>query len=135
VVEGRLATDRPHAFEFFGSYSLQSKVGETRFSPVFFAMSGTPLTTEFNVISTTPVYGNGLDDYGRTPVYSNMDFGITHDFRLGNLPERYRLRVGFEFFNLFNQSTVTSRYMGYVHANDGQIQFDHEADVFKGFDY
>ncbi len=135
VVEGRLATDRPHAFKFFGSYSLKSKAGETRFAPVFFAMSGTPLTTEVNIISTTPVYVNGRGDYGRTPVYSNMDFGITHDFKLGNLPERYRLRVGFEFFNLFNQSTITSRYMSYVHANDGQIQFEHEADVFKGFDY
>jgi hypothetical protein len=135
LVEGRLATDRPHALKFFGTYALKSKLGETRFSPVFFVMSGTPLTTEVNVISTTPMYVNGRGDYGRTPVYSNTDFGITHDFRLGNLPERYRVRIGFEVFNLFNQSTVTDRWMGYVHPNDGQIQFEHEADVFKGFDY
>jgi hypothetical protein len=133
LVYGRLATDRPHAFKLFGSYIFRSRAGETRFSPVWFLMSGTPLTTEVYAVSSVPIFVNGRGDMGRTPTFSNLDLAVTHEFRIRS--ERYRAKVGFEFFNLFNQSTVTDRYVRYTHPNDGQIAFEHEADFFKGFDY
>lgn len=133
LVYGRLATDRPHAFKLFGSYIFRSRAGETRFSPVWFLMSGTPLTTEVYAVSSVPIFVNGRGDMGRTPVFSNLDLAVTHEFHIKS--DRYRAKVGFEFFNLFNQSTVTDRYVRYTHPNDGQIAFEHEADFFKGFDY
>ena len=133
LVYGRLATDRPHAFKFFGTYALNSKLGETRFSPILFVLQGTPVTTEVEAVSTVPVFVNGRGDLGRTPTYSNLDFAFAHEFRFS---ERYRAKFNFEIFNIFNQSTVTSRAVNYIHPNDGgYIAFEHEADFFQGFDW
>ncbi|MEK7407174.1 MAG: TonB-dependent receptor [Acidobacteriota bacterium] len=135
LVYGRLATDRPHTLKFFGSYTLRTKAGETMFSPNFYAYSGTPLTTEVQMVSSVPIFANGRGDLGRTPVYSNTDFLVGHDFKLAPAQERYRLRVEMNITNLFNQSTVVNKNVNYVHANDGQVNFDNEVDFFKGFDY
>jgi hypothetical protein len=134
LVEGRLATDRPHAFKFFGSYSLKSKVGSTGFGPSFFLMSGTPLTTEVDVISSTPVYVNGRGDMGRTPVYSQTDFLFSHEFGFGESARKVRFEANVT--NLFNQSTVTNRSQNLLHPSYGEhISFKNQADFFKGFDY
>jgi hypothetical protein len=134
LVEGRLATDRPHAFKFYGSYTLNSKLGHTSFGPSFFLMSGTPLTTEVNVISTTPVYVNGRGDMGRTPVYSQTDFLISHEYQFGESVRRLRFEANIT--NLFNQSTITNRAQNLLHPNYTQyLSFDNQTDFFKGFDY
>lgn len=131
--EGLLATDRPHTFKFYGAYTLRSKLGETNFGPNFWVFSGSPLTTEMNIISSTPVYVNGRGDMGRTPVFSQTDLYVYHEVRMG---ERYRFKIDANITNLFNQSTVTNRYQNYLHRQDGSyLQFENEADFFKGFDY
>lgn len=133
-VYGLLATDRPHTFKLFGSYSLRSRVGSTSLSPVFQAFTGTPLSTEAGVISL-PILVNGRGDLGRTPVYTNTDLQIGHEFKLPRAREGLRVRVQGDLFNLFNQGNVTNSYVRYNHSSDGNLQFARQADIFKGFDY
>jgi len=131
--EGRLSTDRPHTFKFFGAYTLNHKLGATTFSPNLFLYSGFPLTTQMNAISSVPVYPYGRGDMGRTPVYFSSDFNVMHEFKPFTNHETLKLRVELTVFNLFNGSTVTNKddYLG--HVDDGQLQFDNDADIFKGF--
>lgn len=130
---GRLATDRPHTFKFFGGYILPSKLGSTTFAPNILLYSGTPLTTEVNVISSTPAVPYGRGDLGRTPVFFNTDFNLMHQFKPFPGKENMSMKFELTVFNLFNNSTVTNKNVTLQNANDGQIQFDHEADFFKGF--
>lgn len=131
--EGRLATDRPHTFKFFGGYSLNSKLGATTLSPNLLLYSGTPLTTEVDVISTVPAAPYGRGNLGRTPVFVNTDFNVMHDFKPFKARENMNLRFELTIFNLFNTNIVTNRSVAMLHPNDGVIGFDHDADVFKGF--
>lgn len=133
MADGRLATDRPHTFKLFGAYSLKSKVGETILSPNVQVFSGSPLTTEINAISTTPVYPYNRGDMGRTPVYFNTDFNVAQEFMPFRNHENMRLRFEFTVFNLFNTSTVTNNHSTLAHEDDGQLQFANDADIFKGF--
>jgi hypothetical protein len=131
--EGRLATDRPHTFKFFGGYTLNSKLGSTTWSPNILLYSGTPLTTEANVISTTPAAPYGRGDLGRTPVFLNTDFNVIHNFKPFGANENRYLRFEFTVFNLLNTNTVTNNSVALLHENDGTIGFDHDADIFTGF--
>jgi hypothetical protein len=133
LVEGLLATDRPHTFKFFGSYILKSRLGETNFAPTFFAFSGTPLTSEVAAFHV-PIFANGRGDLGRTPFFTNTDLLLHHEFQFPGLGERYRLRFEANFTNLFNQNTVTNKAVNVTHPNDPEIQFPSEAAFFKGFD-
>lgn len=135
LVKGLLATDRPHAFKFYGSYTLKSKLGETTFGPNFMALSGTPLTTQVNVNASTPVYVNGRGDMGRTPFYTNTDFLLTHEFRVGKR-ESMRARVELNISNLFNQSTITDRNQVLLNPNyEDILSIEPATNFFKGFDY
>lgn len=131
--EGVLATDRPHTFKFFGGYSLNSKLGTTTLSPNLLLYSGTPLTTEANVISTTPAAPYGRGNLGRTPVFFNTDFNVMHDFKPFSSNEAMKFRFELTVFNLFNTNIVTNRSVTLLHENDGVIGFANDADVFKGF--
>jgi hypothetical protein len=131
--EGRLATDRPHTLKFFGGYTLKSLLGNTSISPNVMLYSGTPLTTEINAISSVPVYPYNRGDMGRTPVFYNFDLNLMHDFVPFKSRETMKVRFEFSVFNLFNSSIVTNREQVLPHPDDGQLQFAHEADIFKGF--
>lgn len=131
--EGRLATDRPHTFKFFGGYTLGNKLGSTTISPNFFVYSGTPLTTEANVISTTPAAPYGRGDLGRTPIFTNLDLNVMHDFKPFSANEDMKFRFELTIFNALNTATVTNNNVTLLHENDGTLPFAHEADFFKGF--
>ncbi len=133
MADGVLATDRPHTLKFFGAYTLKNKLGGTTFSPNFSLYSGIPLTTEINAVSSTPVYPYGRGDLGRTPVYFNTDFNVMHEFTPFTNHEAMRLRVELTIFNLFNTSKVTNKNTVLLHEDDGQLTFDNDADIFKGF--
>ena len=135
LAEGLLATDRPHTFKFYGAYTLKSKLGETNFGPNFWVYSGTPLTTEMNAISSAPVYVNNRGDLGRTPMLSQTNFLVYHEFSLPK-HETYKFRIDANITNIFNQSTVTGRYSNYLNRNDGSyLQFADDAAYFKGYDW
>jgi outer membrane receptor protein involved in Fe transport len=100
-VYGRLPTDRPHTFTFFGNYPLKWKGGTTDFSISQVAYSGTPLSTEATVI--VPVYPLGRGDLGRTDAFTQTDLLLAH-----NVPITERVSLKFEanVINLFNQAAV-----------------------------
>ena len=131
LIYGRLATDRPHTLKAFYSYDLKSKIGTTRFSPIFQVYSGTPLTTEVDVQDLN-VFSFGRGDLGRTPIFSQTDFVAVHDFP--GFREGQKVRFEFNVTNLFNQATVISRFTQITHTSDGAITFDNTADIFKGYD-
>lgn len=134
LAEGLLATDRPHTFKFFGGYTLKSKLGNTTLSPSFMLYSGTPLTSQGNVVSSVPMYFYGRGDLGRTPIFANIDFNLMHEFKPLGGNERFRTRFEFTVFNLLNSSTVMDRFTSMIHSDDGQLDFPTEASIFKGFD-
>lgn len=101
---GRLATDRPHTFKFFGNYDvLWGKGGTTNFSISQIAYSGTPLSSELTVV--VPVFFDGRGDLGRTPVYTQTDGLVTQSF---NVSERVKLVFDANVLNIFNQSIATN---------------------------
>ncbi len=136
---GRLATDRPHTFKFYGTYTARSKAGATTFSPYVQLYSGTPITTEANIISSTPSFPYGRGDLGRTPVFFQGDMNVAHEFMPFKSNEAMRVRFDFTAFNIFNNSTVTNRSSVLIQQDDAHIQFrnadgdDDYAAVFKGF--
>ncbi|MBL0161042.1 MAG: TonB-dependent receptor [Bryobacterales bacterium] len=133
MADGVLATDRPNTFKFFGGYTAKSILGHTTLSPSMALYSGIPLTTEINVISTTPAYPYGRGDMGRTPVFYNFDLNLMHDFPVWKAKESMKLRFEFTVFNLLNSSIVTNKNSVLLHPDDGQLTFANDADVFKGF--
>jgi len=133
LARGRLATDRPHTLKVFGGYVQKHKLGTTTLSPNIVLYSGTPLTTEATVISSVPAYPYGRGDMGRTPVFYNFDLNLMHDFTPAPARESMKVRFEFTVFNLFNSGIVTNKNVGLTHPDYGQLQFAHEADIFKGF--
>jgi hypothetical protein len=131
--EGRLATDRPHTLKFFGGYTQRSILGKTTISPNVQVYSGIPLTTQINAISSVPVYPYNRGDLGRTPIFTNFDLNLMHDFMPFRDNESLKFRFEFTVFNLFNTSIATNKSPDLGHPDDGQLQFAHEADIFKGF--
>jgi len=106
---GRLATDRPHVFNAYGAYIFDwmgSKVNSTEFSAFQTFTSGTPQTTFVNFITIAQTILNERGDLGRTPRFSQTDFGVTHRYRFGR-DNRFTLAGDLNFLNLFDQKTVT----------------------------
>jgi len=74
----------------------------------FQAQQGTPQTTFIGVGATSiPLSKRG--DLGRTPVFTQTDLSLTHNYRFGN-DGRYRLSFDFNVLNVFNQNTVTGLF-------------------------
>jgi hypothetical protein len=103
-VYGRLATDRPHVFKLYGSYSF--KIG-TEVGGFFYGGSGTPLSSVVQTLNGIPSMFNGRGDLGRTPFLTQTDLMVAHQFSLGEVK---RLRLEFNMSNLFNQKTARHRY-------------------------
>jgi hypothetical protein len=132
LVYGRLATDRPHAFKFFGSYDHRSKIGTTTFSPIFNLFSGSPISTEAT-IQHVPVFVFGRGDVGRTPAFTQTDLLVKHDIPVGAGEGRF-VRLELNVINLFNHARVTDIFSGLDHANDGGVNFAGDtADIFNGY--
>ncbi len=128
---GRLPTDRPHVFKFYGA--KQFRWG-TEFGGFFRISSGTPVTTQVWSVNHIPIYVNGRGDWGRTPVISQTDVVVAHEFKMGEVK---RLRLEFNVFNLFNQKTaqfIIDRLNREDRGNSSAIDLS-EVDLSKGFDY
>ena len=97
---GRLNTDRPVQFKFQGSYSLP---WGTSLGLNFQAQSGL-LQSSTVSYQGVPIYFNGRGDLGRTPMFSQADLLINHDFKLG-ASRTVSLQVNVS--NLFDQETMT----------------------------
>jgi outer membrane receptor protein involved in Fe transport len=124
-VYGRLPTDRPHTFTFFGNYPLKWKGGTTDFSLSQVAYSGTPLSTEATVI--VPLYPFGRGDLGRTDAFTQTDLLLAH-----NIPITERVNLKFEgnVTNLFNQAAVMN--INNRINRSGNLSLE-DPDFFNGF--
>jgi hypothetical protein len=128
---GPLPTDRPHVFKFYGA--KQFKWG-TELGGFFRVMSGTPVTTQVVTVSPIPVYVEGRGDLGRTPVLSQTDLMVAHEFKLGEVK---KLRFEFNAENLFNQKTNVFTFDRYNREEkyDSAGIYLYDKDLSKGFDW
>jgi hypothetical protein len=127
-VYGRLATDRPHTFKFFGNYTFKNPAGATTVSLTQLAYSGTPLTSQVTFI--VPVYYNGRGDLGRTPALTQTDLLLSHTY---GITERAKVKFDFNVLNLFNQASILN--IGQQINRNGNLNaFVSVADFYaKGF--
>ncbi len=125
-VYGRLATDRPHQFKMQGTYEVPFG---TQFGLSFYAASGIPVSREAAAItgSRFPVQYRGRLSDGRTPVLSQTNFQVAHEFRVGS---SRRILLSMDVQNLFDQSTAINRHQTYL-MSPFAVNFD-EADFYAG---
>jgi len=97
-IQGRLATDRPHIFKFYGAYAFP--FGLT-VGAVANAMSGTPVTELWYLWDGEMMpYDRG--NLGRTPFLFFANLYAEYTFRLG----RTSLGININIDNLFNTGTA-----------------------------
>lgn len=103
---GRLATDRPHVFNFYGAYILDwsgSKTNSTEFSGFQTIQSGVPQSTLINFI--VPIFLTRRGDLGRTPTFTQTDFAVSHKYRFGR-DNRFTIVGDLNILNLLDQEKV-----------------------------
>jgi hypothetical protein len=112
---GRLGTDRPHAFKFYGAYTLNwndvfgfGANNTTEFSAFTTVQSGTPLTTFFDFQGIDSVILNKRGDLGRTETFTQSDFALHHKYRFGR-DNRFALAFDLDILNLFNEANELTR--------------------------
>ena len=109
---GRLPTDRPHVFNLYGAYIVDWRHTNQSTELSFFqtVTSGTPMTTSIYGASTrTPQILFGRGDLGRSPVYSQTDFNVTHRYKFGK-DHRFTMAFDVNFLNLWDQKTLLAIY-------------------------
>lgn len=109
--DGPLPTDRPHFFKFGGNYLFDwwgNKANSTSFNVFYQIGSGTPITTRARLGGVTGMIVNGRGDLGRTAVFSQTDFGMTHKYKFGS-DNRYAVAFDVNILNLWNQAGEISR--------------------------
>lgn len=143
LVEGRLATDRPHVVKLYGAYDFPFG---TQIGAFFYGGSGTPVNTyvttdngiEVFVEGRNGFYENGQIIEGkRTPTYTRTDLLVSQELKMGNTK---RLRLELNVINLFNQKTVRHIFNT---LNKGQISPDRQSayisladtNLSEGYDY
>jgi len=121
VINGPLATDRPHTFKAYGYYALKWKKMETTFGAFQQLYSGTPLSSYISVWGA-PVFVEGRGKFvdvtrdaatgnwalnavsaRRTPLFSQTDFNLEHHLSVSKTNENMKLGFGMNIYNLFNQ--------------------------------
>ena len=124
-VYGKLATDRPVQFKANGYYTLPFG---TNIGAVFYAMSGTPISRQVNMVSSFPVMYLGRLSDGRLPMFSQLDMSLQHAFRVGG---NRRVEVSVNVLNLLDQDTAVNRFANETRTRNIGIS---DADFFDGFD-
>ena len=108
---GLLPTDRPHQFktQFIYAFPFGTSLGINQY-----VASGLPVTREIGIYppNTLPVQYLGRASDGRTPMFSQTDMQIQHEFRIGDK----RLALSLNVLNLFNQDTAVGRFSTYQYA-------------------
>lgn len=134
-VYGKLATDRPQVFKFFG-YKFFSLLGPGahQVGTSFIWQSGTPLSTQVPLITSAAAFAYGRGDLGRTPAFSETSATYAYEFKLREFKESQKIRLEWTVGNVFNQKTALDQVTGLVHPHDGSISFISTAAIFRGYD-
>lgn len=123
-VFGLLNTDRPHQVKVNGFYALPT---DTTIGAVFRIQSGIPISRVTNIQSSTPVFFDGRETDGRTPVFSQTDLQVQQDIRL---PGNRRAQVLVNVLNLFDQDTTLDVFRNLTRDNVPML----DEEFFGGFD-
>ncbi len=111
---GRLATDRPHVFKFFGAYSLGWdkfglwKSNSTDFEVFTTATSGSVITTFVDINNISQIILTRRGDQGRTPVFTQTDLALHHNIKFGR-DGRFTLKLDADVINALNQYIVLNK--------------------------
>lgn len=108
---GPLATDRPHVFKAYGGYIFDwmgSKSNKTTFSAFTVFESGTPITTIYNLYALGTTILNGRGDLGRTEMFTETDFSVSHTYKFGG-DNRFSIQPYMDIRNLFNERNELTR--------------------------
>ena len=104
---GPLATDRPHVVNIYGGYHLNwSPTNITEFGAFQTFQSGLPQSTLISFI--VPIFLNERGDMGRTPMFTQTDFTVTHRIKFGR-DGRYVVAMNLNILNLWDQDTTIGR--------------------------
>lgn len=109
--DGRLATDRPHAFKVSGAYTYdwRGSSNATEISGFTQIASGTPRTTRFTAFGVGGQILNGRGDLGRTETFTQTDLALSHKYRFGR-DNRLTLSFDIDVLNAFNEANVISHF-------------------------
>jgi hypothetical protein len=111
---GRLPTDRPHVFKFYGAYVLDwnDRFGfqnhSTDFKLFTTVQSGTPVTSVVDIYSIDTIVLTKRGDLGRTEMFTGTDFALSHRYRFGR-DNRFTLVADLDILNIFNEANETNR--------------------------
>jgi hypothetical protein len=112
---GRLPTDRPHVFKFYGGYTLDwerrfdpARGHSTELSGFTTAQSGTPISTQYRLEGFANALLNGRGDLGRTARLTQTDLALRHKYRFGE-NERFTVAFDLDVLNAFNESNALGR--------------------------
>jgi len=122
---GKLPTDRPHQFKFYGAYSLDVglTVGVNAYASV-----GTPVTREFELNRADGYYPLGRFTDGRTPFLWRADIYAEYNIKLG---DKTTFQINANVINLTN-NRIAQRIFNL--ANAGTVYLDND-EILAGFDY
>ncbi len=106
----RLECHLSNIVKVFGGYTYDwfNKSNATDFTVAFLGTSGTPISTQVSLFNAnTFIFGRG--DLGRTDLFTQTDFAITHRYKFGQ-DGRFGLAFEVNLINLFNENNVTDVY-------------------------
>lgn len=106
---GRLPTDRPHVFKFYGAYEIPwTSTNSTEISGFTTAQSGTPITSRFTLFGVAGQILTERGDLGRTEMFTQTDLGLRHRYRFGR-DNRFSIVAMLDILNLFDEKNVIGR--------------------------
>ncbi len=129
LVEGLLATDRPHVFKLYGSYrfGFGANVGVN-----FYAGSGTPVSKVVRTQLGVFPFVDGRGSLGRTDFLSNTDLLLSQDIKLGG--GRRLLQLELNVLNLFDQKQGRHTFPFVNRILNSRINLA-GVDLTQGYDY
>jgi len=144
-IDGPLPTDRPNTFKAYGYYPVKWLGMITDVGVYQYVYQGTPLSTYVSIwgapvflegrgktvqLTRDPATGNiieGAISNARTPIFSNTDFNLAHEFPVSRNNEQLRLRVEANIANIFNQHSPLVIQQNQIRT--GQIKPDSCASI------
>ena len=122
---GLLPTDRPHQFKFYGAYSFDFglTVGLNAY-----AMSGTPVSVEFELNRQDGYYPEGRFTHGRTPFLWLADLYAEYNLKL---TDRHAIQFNINISNVTN-NRIAQRIYNLVNLSTVYLS---DEEIIAGFDY
>jgi hypothetical protein len=120
---GDLPTDRTHQAkaQLVYTFKFGTTIGLSQY-----AQSGIPISRAASVIPghNYLLYFNGRGSDGRTPVFTQSDLYVQHEFKLGNTGKKFQVNA--TVLNIFDQRTILD-YDNTIRRTGGSLNLDEVA--------